>query len=103
LIWRSPGNGARYKSDQAFTVGWKVRNTGTVTWSAGTVEFTYVAGAKLYDYPTVQLKTSISPGQTVVLSVEGRTPKNSTKYTTYWGLRQGDIFFCPLTVSIYVE
>ena len=84
-------------------MGWKVRNNGTVGWEAGSVEFTYLGGAKLYDYPLIQLKTSVAPGEDVVLSVHMSTPRNSTTYTTYWSLRQGNIFFCRLMLSIYVE
>jgi len=103
LIWQSPGNGAKYKARQEFTVGWKVRNTGTASWDADSVEFTYLGGAKLYDYPVVHLKTIVPPGQEVVLSVHMRAPRNSTKYTTYWSLRQRDTFFCRLMLSIYVK
>ena len=103
LLWQSPGNGIIYAPDKEFTVGWKVRNNGTDTWDVNRVEFTYVHGAKLYDYALVHLKTSVAPGQEVVLSVHMRAPRNSTTYTTFWSLRQGDTFFCPLVVSIYVQ
>jgi len=103
LIWQSPGNGASYKPDEDFTVGWKVSNNGTAAWDADSVEFTYLGGAKLYDYALVHLETSVAPGQAAVLSVHMKAPRNSTKYTTYWSLRQGDTFFCRLMLSIYVE
>ncbi len=102
LIWQSPRNGVTYAPHDEFTVGWKVRNDGTEAWDAGSVVFTYLRGAKLYDYGLVKLKTSVSPGQELVLSVNMRAPTNLTKYTTSWSLRQGDTFFCPLMLSIYV-
>lgn len=77
-------------------------NNGTDVWDVGTVEFTYLRGAKLYDSSLVQLKTSVVPGQEVILSVHMRAPTDLTMYTTYWSLRQGDTFFCPLKLSIYV-
>ena len=103
LIWQSPGNGIIYAPHKEFTAGWKVRNNGTDAWDVDSVEFTYLRGAKLYDYALVHLKTSVAPGQEVILSVHMRAPRNPTKYTTSWSLRQGDTFFCPLTLSIYVE
>ncbi len=103
LVWQSPGNGANYLPDQAFTAGWKVSNNGTSTWDVNSVDFVYLGGAKLYDYPLVHLKTSVSPGQSVILSVRMRAPKNSTKYVTYWSMRRGDTFFCRVMLSIYVE
>jgi len=103
LEWQSPGSGIQYKSGDHFSVGWKVTNTGTATWSPGTVEFTYLGGAKLHRDPLVELEASVSPGESVVLTADMRAPKNSTKYSTYWGLRRGDTFFCRVTVWIYVQ
>lgn len=103
LVWQSPGNGISYAPNHAFTVGWKVMNNGTDTWDAGSVEFTYLRGARMYDYALVHLKTSVSPGQAVILSVPMRAPNKSDGYTTYWSLRQGDTFFCPVTLTIFVQ
>jgi hypothetical protein len=102
LVWQSPGNDITYAPDEEFTAGWRVRNTGTDTWDADSVVFTYLRGAKLYDYALVHLETSVAPGQEVILSVHMRARKEPTKYTTYWSLRQGNTFFCPVMLSIYV-
>ena len=102
LNWQSPGNGKTYKPRDTFSVGWKVTNTGRAIWYPGTVQFTYLAGAKLYDDPLVTLRSTVSPGQSVILSVGMTAPKNSRMYTTRWSLRQGATFFCPVSVSIYV-
>jgi hypothetical protein len=80
-----------------------VTNTGTAAWVPLSVDFTYVAGSKLYDDPLVHLRAGVAPGQAVVLSVAMTAPRNPTKYTTRWSLRKGDIYFCPLSLSIYVE
>lgn len=102
LNWQSPADGATYDAKDSFSVGWNITNTGTAVWSPGSVEFIYLAGAKLYDNPLVHLPETVSPGQAVVLSLEMRAPKNSTTYTTRWSLRRGDTYFCPLSLSIYV-
>ncbi len=103
LVWQSPGNGIVYDPQVKFTTGWNIKNTGTQTWEAGTMQFTYLGGAKLHSTDIFPLPSSVGPGQTIVLSVPMKAPQNSTKYTTYWGLRQGDIFFCRVHVSIYVD
>jgi hypothetical protein len=77
-------------------------NTGFDVWGVGSVVFTYLRGAKMYDSSLVQLKTSVAPGQEVILSVHMRAPRDLTMYTTTWSLRQGDAFFCPVRLSIYV-
>ncbi len=103
LNWQSPGNGITYDPEEVFTVGWNVKNTGNVAWEPGSVEFTWVAGAKMNADPVVRLKASVAPGEAVVLSVHMRAPRNSTLYTTHWSLRQGDVYFCPLALWIYVD
>lgn len=103
LMWQSPGSGITYDPGEVFTMGWNVMNTGSLTWEPSSVVFTYLGGNKMYDFPLVKLKSSVSPGEQVVLSVRMRAPINSTFYTTYWSLRQGNTFFCILTVSIYVK
>lgn len=84
-------------------MGWNVRNIGTATWDPESVEFMYLGGARLNLEELALLDTSVAPGEDIVLSVDMKAPKNSAKYTTYWGLRQGDTFFCRLMLSIYVE
>jgi hypothetical protein len=103
LNWQSPRNGVTYKPGDSFTTGWKVTNTGAAVWYPGSVDFTYLAGAKLYDNPVVRLPASVPPGQTLVLSVAMTAPKNPTMYTTRWSLRKGPDYFCPLSLSIYVQ
>ena len=103
LIWQSPSNRVTLAPLEKFTVGWNVRNNGTAAWDANSVEFTYLGGAKLHAYYLVHLDTTVAPGQTIVLSVHMKAPRNSTRYTTYWSLRQGDTFFCRLKLSIYVR
>ena len=103
MIWQSPRNGANYNPAAKFTVGWKVTNNGTAVWDAGSVVFMYLGGAKLHNDELFPLQTTVGPGQSIVLSVPMKAPRNSTKYTTYWGLRRGDSFFCRLMLSIYVQ
>ncbi len=103
LKWQSPGNGITYDSGEIFTVGWNVTNTGSTTWTPSTVEFTYVSGAKFSADAPQHLESSVSPGQSIILSVRMKAPRNSTLYTTYWSLRSGSTYFCPVSLTIYVD
>ncbi len=103
LVWQSPPNGATYNPDEKFAVGWDLRNVGTATWEQGTFEFVYLGGARLYAGDRVPLNTSVAPGDEIVLSLPMKTPdRPSSQYTTHWGIRQGDTYFCRLTLSIVV-
>ncbi len=103
LLWQSPPNGAIYNPKDRFTVGWNIRNTGTAPWDVGSFMFVYVGGAHMSLTEVVHLPTTVAPGSTVVLSVPVRAPVNPTLYTMHWGLRQGNVSFCRVTLTIEVE
>jgi Ig-like domain from next to BRCA1 gene len=103
LNWQSPANGIAYDPGTNFTTGWKLTNTGTSPWDAARVEFVYRAGAKLDAEPVVHLRVSVAPGASVVLSVAMTAPRQPVMYTTRWSLRKGDTYFCPLSLSFYVN
>jgi hypothetical protein len=100
---QSVQNGTHYKSREPFSISWKVRNTGTAGWVPGTVDFTYIAGTKMYQYPLVQLRGTVDPGNIAHLIADMRAPRNPGKYSTTWSLRQGDNYFCHVSLTIYVD
>jgi hypothetical protein len=102
LVWQSPSNSASFFPEDEVTIGWNVKNTGTAPWDVGSVEFMYIGGLKPHDDERMQLQTSVAPGEDIVLSAHMIAPRNSTRYTTRWSLRQGDTFFCSLMASFYV-
>ena len=103
LNWQSPANGITYEPQTNFATGWKVTNTGTSPWDAARVEFVYRAGAKLDAEPVVHLRVSVARGASVVLSVAMTAPREAIMYTTHWSLREGNTYFCPLSLSFYVS
>jgi hypothetical protein len=102
LVWQSPSIGATMLADDKFGAGWNIRNTGTATWEPGSFQFTYLGGYRLSHDFEEPLTQSVAPGDEVVLSVPMKVPSQSNLYTTHWGLRSGDRFFCRLTVTIWV-
>jgi Ig-like domain-containing protein len=104
LIWQSPPNGSTYYAEEKFSVGWNIKNVGTATWEPGSFQFTYLDGAKLAPRDDlIPLTRSVPPGQSIVLSVPMKAPITPRTYTTHWGIRQGDNFFCRLTLTIHVQ
>ena len=104
LIWQSPPDGSVYFMGEKFSVGWDIQNIGTLTWDPGSFEFKYLGGARLATHDDViPMQQSVPPGQEVVLSVPMKAPATASKYTTHWGIRQGDVYFCRLTLSITVQ
>ena len=103
LLMQSVKNGTHYKSGELFSISWKVRNTGTAGWDSGTLDFTYIAGTKMYQYPLVHLQGTVDPGNISYLMADMRAPHNSGKYSTTWSLRQGDNYFCHVGLAIFVD
>lgn len=103
LVWQSPPNGVSYAPGEKFAVGWNLRNIGTAMWEQGTFEFVYLGGARMYAGDRVPLNTSVAPGDEIVLSLPMKAPMTASRYTAHWGIRQGDSYFCRLTLSIFVQ
>jgi hypothetical protein len=96
-------NGSHYKSREEFSISWKVRNTGTTGWDPGSVDFTYIAGTRMYQYPLVQMQGTVAPGNITLLMADMRAPRNPGRYSTTWSLRQGDTYFCHVGLTIFVD
>src|SRR5512143_493705 len=103
LVWQSPSIGATMSAGDKFGAGWDIRNTGTATWEPGSFQFTYLGGYRLSHDFEEPLTQSVPPGEEVILSVPMKVPPEQNLYTTHWGLRQGERFFCRLTVTIWVQ
>ena len=103
LLMQTVRNGTHFKPGDQFSISWKVRNTGTAGWDSGTLDFTYIAGTKMYQYPLVHLQGNVDPGNISYLMADMRAPHNPGKYSTTWSLRQGDNYFCHVGLAIFVD
>ena len=102
LVSQSPQDDSKMSKNQAFTMSWKVRNTGSATWDENAVDFVYVSGAKLADVKAVDLPKSVEPDGTVTLKVDMVAPSRSGSVRTVWALHQGKTDFCRLNITINV-
>lgn len=69
-----------------FTKTWRVKNTGTCTWTTD-YDLVFMSGEKFGAKSAVALPTSISPGKTVDLSIQLIAPNQDGRYKGYWQLR----------------
>ncbi len=102
LLSQSVPNGTHFKPKERFDVGWKVTNSGLAGWDPSNVVFAFFGGAKMYSTSSVRLETGVAAGDTTALVADMVAPKNPNKYTTFWGLRRGNQFFCRVSLMIYV-
>ena len=71
-----------------FTKTWRVQNTGTCTWTSA-YRLVFTSGTQLDGPVSVALPRTVSPGETVDLSVNLVAPIDAGTYRGNWMLRNG--------------
>ncbi len=79
-------DGSTLTAGTAFTKTWRIRNDGSCTWTTS-YALVFVSGDLLGATPTVNLTSSVAPGQTVDVSVNMTAPTAPGHYRSYWMLR----------------
>ena len=76
-------DGTRYDPGATFTKTWRLRNSGTCTW---TTSYTMVfdSGTQMGSTASVAFPSNVAPGQTVDLSVNMTAPNTAGHYIGYW-------------------
>jgi hypothetical protein len=95
-------DGTHMVAGQEFIKTWKVKNTGTCTWTTGyRIVFSY--GEKMSGLPT-PLSAEVAPGTEVELSVNLKAPLKNGNFFANWRLanNNGYAFGEGLTVAITV-
>lgn len=103
LIDQDPEDGSKLSKNTDFDAVWEVRNTGTRTWDAGSVDFIYISGRKMHEEAAYDLPRKVNPDATIDLIVDMTTPKTAGTYKVEWALRRGDTEFCFVNMSIVVK
>jgi hypothetical protein len=95
-------DGTNFNADDTFTKTWRVKNTGTCSWSSS-YTLAFASGNSMNGPSSVALAGIVNPGDTVDISVNLKAPSASGDYTGYWKLRNATGFaFITLTVVIHV-
>lgn len=79
-------DGATFKGGEAFTKTWRLKNIGTCTWDTN-YKLVFDSGNSLEGPATVNLPSSVAPGQTVDISVNLKAPASNGTYTGYYKLQ----------------
>lgn len=97
-------DGTVFDGGEDFEKTWQVQNSGTCTWDEG-YELVFVDGDEAMDPVDVQIKDSVSPGQTVELSVDLTAPLAFGTYNGVWQMRSdsGELFGTQVTVNFKVK
>lgn len=84
-------DGTEFFPGTPFTKVWRLKNTGSCTWTTNTV-LTFVRGDDMGD-DNVPLPYSVRPGETVDAEVDLRAPSQEDTYKGFWMLKDGGTRF----------
>jgi len=95
-------DGTVLEPNETFTKTWRLKNTGTCTWTTSYV-IVFSSGDSLGGPATQALTGSVNPGQSVDISVNLKAPGTSGSYRGDWKLRNGSgLLFAQFYVDIKV-
>ena len=76
----------QFAPNASFTKTWRLKNSGTCTWTPDYV-ITFVSGDPMSAVYPVKLTSSVAPGQNVDVSVNMVSPNTNGTYKGYWALK----------------
>ena len=79
-------DGSQVGRSSTFTKTWRIRNTGSCTWTTG-YSIIYVSGEKFSAPSYVPMPYSVAPGESVAISVNLVAPNSAGRYRGNWMLR----------------
>ncbi|MFH2103821.1 MAG: NBR1-Ig-like domain-containing protein [Chloroflexota bacterium] len=79
-------DGSVFAAGTPFTKTWRLRNTGTCTWTTA-YSLVFVSGDAMSATPVKPLPASVAPGQYINLSVPMVAPTSAGHYRGYWMLK----------------
>jgi acyl-coenzyme A thioesterase PaaI-like protein len=89
--------------NQAFTKTWRLKNTGTCSWTPA-YAIVFSSGNAMNGPATQALAGNINPGQTVDISVNFTAPATPGDYTAYYKLRDASgVLFSQFYAQIKVQ
>lgn len=99
-------DGSMVGRSTTFTKTWRIRNTGTCTWTTS-YSIVYVNGEKFSAPNSVSMPANVAPGESVIVSVNLVAPNSPGRYRGNWMLRNSSGVIFGLgdagTSSFYVD
>ncbi|GAB4424551.1 MAG: hypothetical protein Kow002_14060 [Anaerolineales bacterium] len=86
-----------------FDAKWVVQNTGEKTWDRNDADYYYSDGTRMHKKGAYDFPETVQPGETVTLTVDMISPKNTGDFKAVWRIRVGKNQFCNMTITIRVR
>jgi hypothetical protein len=96
-------DGTDFNPEEAFTKVWKLRNSGTNTWTPE-YSLAFFGGDQMSAPAAVSISGNVPPGETTDVSVDMLAPEANGSYTGFWKMRDpaGEFFEYAVFVQIDV-
>ncbi|MBN1302840.1 MAG: hypothetical protein JXA13_00290 [Anaerolineales bacterium] len=96
-------DGSKLSPDESFTKTWRLKNTGTCSWTSS-YQMVFVSGDAMGGPAAVSLTGNVNPGQEIDVPVSLKAPASSGTYKGTWKLRNAaGVYFATVWVEIKVE
>ena len=82
-------DGADFSPGDSFTKTWRLRNSGTCTWTSS-YDLVFSHGDQMGGPTSLSLAGTVNPGESVDLSVDLTAPSAEGGYQGFWKLRNGE-------------
>jgi hypothetical protein len=101
-VSQSIADKTKLSAGDKFTIAWKIKNTGTTTWSTK-YQIRHYAGESFNADASVAFPKEVKPGDEVDLSVKMVVPSSSGSHNTVWVLTNADganFYTVDLTIQV---
>ena len=104
FVSKTVSDNTQMSPGQSFAVTFRMRNSGTTTWTTGASGYTlnFVSGSQMGAPSYVTLSSSVSPGNEVNISVTMTAPTTPGTYTGYWRMNNPSSVFFGDQVSVQI-
>ena len=82
-------DGTDFTGGTGFVKTWRLKNIGSCTWTSD-FDLVFISGNGMSAPAVVDMNSSVTPGQTVDVSVSMIAPSSEGSYTGYWKLRSAN-------------
>jgi hypothetical protein len=90
-VSQSIQDGTRFAPGEAFTMVWRLRNTGRTTWT-DLYRLRHFSGERFGAPETIQLDRDVAPNETIDITIQMRAPNNTGKYRSDWVMANAELY-----------
>jgi hypothetical protein len=104
IIYQYPADDTVMVAGTPFDMRWTIKNTGSDSWRADSIDVRYMSGAKMHSGNDLRdLPYDVGAGGAVDILISMRAPTTKGIYTTNWALTAGNAAKCRFFVVIEVQ